>query len=132
MHHIYAFAAGGPSSASPSRQKLVRRARCRIAILWPIKLVIARRTSSSVEGSGTDDGLPLPSELLGDRDTSSEPPPLFMPTKPIPPAPNGPLGAGEPPKANPPNWPSGLPEASLAAIVTRPALPAVPPIRSAF
>ena len=53
-----------------------------------------------------------------------------MPTKPIPPAPNGPLGASEPPKANPPDWPSGLPEASLAAIVTTPGV-AVPPMISA-
>ena len=106
------------------------RVRHHRAILGPAKPVMATRTSRRAEGSGTDDGLPLPSELLGDRDASSEPPPLFMPTKPIPPAPNGPLGASEPPNANPPNWPNGLPEASLAAIVTRPALPAVPPMTS--
>ncbi len=56
---------------------------------------MATRISSSVDGSGTDDGLPPTTELLGDRDDSSMPAPLLMLAEVMPSAPKGPLGVSE-------------------------------------
>ena len=50
-------------------------------------------------GSGTADGLPPTAELLGDRVARS--PPLLKSVELTPPAPNGPLGIGEPDETNP-------------------------------
>jgi hypothetical protein len=62
---------------------------------------MVRRISNSVDGSGTDDGYPLPTELLGDRDAGSLLPPLFKLAKLMPSAPNGVRGVRELDKASP-------------------------------
>jgi hypothetical protein len=83
-----------------------------------------------VDGSGTEDELRPTTELLAERPASSLPP-LLKRAELMLSAPKRSLLASEPAKPSPLGSLSGLPEASLAAIVRRPRLPAVPPMRSA-
>ena len=84
-----------------------------------------------VEGSGTAATLTAEVELPKEGRAPLEP--LLAESRPksaelMPSVPKRPLGISEPAKARPLACSSGLPEASLASIVTRPGLPAIPPI----
>jgi hypothetical protein len=87
---------------------------------------ISRTASRSVDGSGTGAGLSLPTDFPTAR--TARPSPAIIAVlklaELVSGASNGPLGVSESAKAIPFGWPRGLPLASLAAIVTRPGLPA--------
>ena len=89
--------------------------------------------SRRVDGSGTGDALPITPELPAERGIRSVSPAatLLKLAELMPPAAKGLLGFSDPANSNPLDCTSGLPEASLASIVTRPGLPEAPPIASA-
>ena len=83
----------------------------------------------TIDGSGTDDELPPSPDAPPKLDPAAPDEPSAA-SEPDVPGPNGPLGASEPASVKP--LAVGLPAASEAAMVTVPALAAVPPITKAF